>query len=236
MDRLREYVVDPCEDLLQVKGNFLFKAYDWLEIVNLLDAEETAYRLWKGEQAQLEILLNSKPERPVWLYLEPSAQPVYRPIRKALIIAMKRTFVCTDVEQRLWQIRQYVKRSFHTPLPGGPLELQKRGNYDELQDLCRKDLNSLRTLLPEDQKVDRHRYAESISDYMTKYFFLIDEDDGKPIWGDELIARRHRESLGFPEEKVDKCRNSPAYRPGSPPFSKDMKRRREALKIGSLYP
>ena len=42
VDRLREYMVDPCEDLLQVKGNFLFKAYDWREIVNLLDDEETA--------------------------------------------------------------------------------------------------------------------------------------------------------------------------------------------------
>ena len=213
LSRLREYMVDSCEDLLQVKGNFQFKAYEWPEILDLLDDEERAHRSWKEEQAQLHILMNSKPERPVWLYQAPRAQPFYRSIRKELIIAMERTFMSVDVEQILWAIRQYVKRSSQTPLPGGPLELQKKGHYDRLLDMCRGDIRDLPYILPEDHKVNLDRYVESIGQYMNKFFEIVDEIDEKPVWANGLLAQKHLKALGFPEGKNDKCRNSPENRP-----------------------
>ena len=209
LDRLREYTVDPCEDPFKVKGNFILKAYDWPEIVNRLDEEEKAYRSWKGQEAQLKILMNSKPERPVWLYPEPKVQPFYRSLRKELTIAVERA-EWPESDQLFWEIRQYAKRSSRSPLPGGPLELQKKGNYNELLDLCLKDPRELPVLLPEDQKVDVRLYNRSIVRYMIKFFAVADEIDEVPIWGNSFLAQQHRKSLGFPDEKFDQCRHSPA--------------------------
>ena len=220
INRLREYVVDACEDLLKVQGRFSFKAYDWLEIVKRLDDEERAYRVWREEQAQLEILMNSKPERPVWLYPKPRAQPFYRTLRKQLIIAMRRTFESASVEQVFWEIRQYVKRSSRSPLPGGPLKLQKKGHYDQLLDMCLDDLKDLPEMLSEDQKADMRRYNRSIIRYMTKFFVVADEIDGKVIWANGYLAQQHMKRLGFPEEYPDKSRNSPADRPSGHRFHK----------------
>lgn len=209
LDRLREYTVDPCEDLLKVKGDFVFKAYDWPEIVNRIDDEEKAYRSWKEQEAQLRILMSSKPERPIWLYPEPKAQPFYRSIWKELIIAGERA-EWPKFDQLLWEIRRYAKRSSQSLLPGGPLELQKKGNYNELLDLCLKDLKELPVLLPEDQKVNVRLYNRSIVRYMNKFFVVADEIDEKPIWGNSFLAQQHRKSLGFPDEEFNQCRNSPA--------------------------
>ncbi|CAD6589858.1 MAG: hypothetical protein ASARMPRED_004291 [Alectoria sarmentosa] len=152
LDRLREYTVDPCEDPFKVNGNFIFKAYDWPEIVNRLDEEEKAYRSWKEQQAQLKILMNSKAERP------------------------------------------------------------KKGNYNELLDLCLKDLKELPVLLPEDQKADADvcLYNRSIVRYLIKFFAVADEIDEVPIWGNSFLAQKHRKSLGFADQKFDQCRHSPA--------------------------
>ncbi|CAF9936713.1 MAG: hypothetical protein ALECFALPRED_006957 [Alectoria fallacina] len=149
----------------KVKSVFVFKAYDWPEIVNRLDDEEKAYISWEEQEAQLKILMNSKSERP--------------------------------------EIRQYAKRSSQSPLPGRPLELQKKGEYNELLDLCLEDPKELLALLPEDQKVDVRLDNRSIVRYTIKFFAVADEIDEKPIWGNSFLAQQHRKSLGFPDEKFD---------------------------------
>lgn len=213
IDRLREYVVPACEALLRVQGHFLFKSYEWPEIVKRLDNEERAYGVWREEQAQLEILMNSKPERPVWLYPESRAQPFHRSLRKELIIAMRRTFESVRVEQGFWEIRQYVERSSRPPLPGGPLELQMKGRYDQLLDMCLDDIRDLPKMLSEDQKVGLRRYNESIGQFMRNFFVVANEIDGKAIWANGFFAQQHMERLGLPKEHFDKCRNSPENRP-----------------------
>lgn len=74
----------------KVKSVFVFKAYDWPEIVNRLDDEEKAYISWEEQEAQLKILMNSKSERPVWPYPEPKRQSFCQSIRKVVIKAGKR--------------------------------------------------------------------------------------------------------------------------------------------------
>ena len=219
MDRLREYMAESCDDLFRVKGNFRFKAYRWPEIVNLLDEQERAYRSWREDQERLRILSNSLPERPLWLYPPPKPHPVYRSIRKELIVATSRAWGSVKYDLTFWEIRQLVKKSTESSVPGGPRGLQQRANYDELRDLCLQDIADLPNILPADQRADERLYNRAIVRYMIKYWCVTDEeDDGKAIWGMTCLAQRHRRQLGFPDEYYDKCRFSPENRDPGPAF------------------
>ena len=218
MDRLREYMAESCDDLLRVKGNFYFKAYRWPEVVDLLDEQERAYKSWRTDQETMRILSNSLPERPLWLYPPPKPHPVYRSIRKELIVATSRAWDSVKYDLTLWEIRQLVKKSTESPVPGGPRELQQRANYDELRDLCLQDIADLPRILPADQRVDERLYNQAIVRYMIKYWCVADEEDGKAIWGMTYLAQKHRRQLGFPDEYYDKCRFSPENRDPGPAF------------------
>ena len=219
MNRLREYMAESCDDLMRLEGSFQFKKYSWPEVVDLLDKQEKAYKLWKEDQAQLQILAKSLPEPPLWLHSPPKTQPVYRSIRKELINATYKAWDTPDYELTLWEIRQLVKSSAPSPVPGGPRELQQRANYDELLDLCLQDMRDLPEILSADQRADERLYNRAIVRYMIRYFLVYnEEDDGSAIWGQNYVAQRHRRQLGFANEYFDKCRNSPAKRDAKPRF------------------
>ena len=128
---------------------------------------------------------------------------------------MKGTFDSVSVEQVFWEIRQYVKRKPLSPLPGDPLELQKKGHYDQLLDMCLDDIRDLPKMLSEDKKGKVRRYNRSIGRYMKKFFVVANETKGKAIWANGFFAQQHTKRLGFPKEYPSKCRNSPANRPSS---------------------
>ena len=88
--------MDACKDRLRLRGHFLFKAYEWSDAVRLLGDEERAYKV-EEEQVQLDTLIHSKPERPVWLYPEPMIQPLCQPFRKQLIVAMRKRLTSRSV-------------------------------------------------------------------------------------------------------------------------------------------
>ena len=139
-----------------------------------------------------------------------------------LIIATGRALDSPLYDLTLWEIRQMVKSSTQSPVPGGPRELQQRGNYDELRDLCLKDIEDLPRILPADQRADQRLYNRAIFRYMIKYFCVADEEDGNAIWLETFFAQQHRLRLGFPAEYYDKCPFSPVELETKPAFSLDV--------------
>lgn len=133
-DRLSEYFVDACEDLLiafKGKTSFQFRSYEWVDITRLLDEEELEYSRWRNQLAQDVSAVFRNIQRSRWLYEKRKSHPGYQSIRKELlkIIRSEKDGENTDTEQVFWEIRQYVYRSMkgRDPIPGGPLELQRGG-------------------------------------------------------------------------------------------------------------
>ena len=204
IDRLGEYAVDACEDLFHVDGQSWLDAYNPQTIAYLLENEARFKSEWEQQLEEyyaarddrdIPVVLrnNSKPQLPEWLYPQMGQEAAYRSIRKNLMIAMNKRGDEAEVEQIFWEMRQYLKLSKQAPVEGGPLELQKKGRYDDLLELCQNDMNSLPAILPEDQKADSWWYSRVIFRFRKKYFVEGDTlVDGKPI----LVTRsRWRLSL-----------------------------------------
>ena len=103
-------------------------------------------------------------------------------------------------DHKFWELRQYVKRSISSPLPGGPLELQRAGRYDELLQLCLRDDENLRynasvvySQLPE---ADAAHHLKSIFRYIWRYFELSGGIENRELVQNDT-ALRHRKALGF---------------------------------------
>lgn len=204
LDKIREYIIGLCEDLMEMEGNFLFKACNIPELATALEEEDCAFAAWERDQVQLDILKQSKPERPIWLYSEPAMpnpKRAYRSLRKDLQAAVERKEE-GDIDQVIWEIQQYEKRTYKIAMPGGPFELQRAGRYEELLEMCQSDRDSLPTLLPEQQATDLIRYRQSIFRYKNRYFRPIDEVHGKQVWGKGARALRHLRELGYPPETL----------------------------------
>lgn len=73
----------------------------------MLDDDERIDAKWKGEQTQLQITENCRPERLLWVYQKPKLPPMYRPTRKGPLIAMRRAKE-DDPKQMLWEFRQNI--------------------------------------------------------------------------------------------------------------------------------
>lgn len=73
----------------------------------MLDDDERIDVKWIGEQTQLQIPENCRPERLLWVYQKPKLPPMYRSIRKRPLIAMNRAKE-DDKKHMLWEIRQNV--------------------------------------------------------------------------------------------------------------------------------
>ena len=193
MDRLAEYVVDGCEDLFHADGQSWLDAYDSQTIAYLLENGERFKKEWEQELEEyymarddkdIPVVLrnNRKPQLPKWLYPQVGQEAAYRSISKNLMIAMNNRGDEAAAEQIFWEIKQYLKSSKQAPVEGGPLELQKKGQYDDLLELCQNDMNCLPAILPGDQKADSWWYSCVMVRYRKKYFAEKGYLDGKPVW------------------------------------------------------
>ena len=204
LDRLREYLIDYSEDFFhEVEGSYLFKGCDMPEIVRRLDEEEEEYLAWREKQIRSKYPKKSPLQRNKWQYEKRFQQPGYQSYRKYVLKAMRESdpeIIFIPEDHKFWELRQYVKRSISSPLPGGPLELQRAGRYDELLQLCLRDDENLRynasvvySQLPE---ADAAHYLKSIFRYMRRYFELGGEIENRGLIQNDT-ALRHRKALGF---------------------------------------
>lgn len=194
INRLGEYAVDSCEDLFHVDGQSWLDAYKPQTIAYLLESEERFKTEWEQELKEyfaarddknIPVVLrnNSKPQLPKWLYPQIGQEAAYRSISKNLMIAMNQRGDEAGAEQIFWEMRQYLRLSKQPPVAGGPLELQRKGQYDDLLELCQNDINNLPAILAEDQKADSWWYSCVIVRFRNKYFVVGNTlVDGKPIW------------------------------------------------------
>lgn len=198
IDRLPEYAVDACDDLFQVDGQSWLDAYKPQTIAYLLENEARFKSEWEQvlkeyytarDDKDIPVVLrdNSKPQSPKWLYPQIGEEAAYRSISKNFMIAMNRRGDEAEAGQIFWEMRQYLKLSKQAPIEGGPLELQRKGQYDDLLELCQNDMNDLPAILPEDQKADSWWYSRVISRYRRKYFV-----EGKTLDGKPTFVRRSR--------------------------------------------
>ncbi|KAL2048790.1 hypothetical protein ABVK25_010972 [Lepraria finkii] len=205
LDRLREYLIDCSEDFFhEVEGSYLFKGCDMPEILRRLDEEEKEYLAWREKQVRSKYPKKSPLQRSKWQYEKRIQQPGYQSYRKYLLKAMRKSEVDPETiliheDHKFWELRQYVKRSKSSPLPGGPLELQRAGRYDELLQLCLRDEENLEcnasvvySQLPE---ADAAHYLMSIFRYIMRYFELDVQPVNKGLI-QNVTALRHRKALG----------------------------------------
>lgn len=198
INRLAEYAVDACEDLFHIDGQSWLEAYKPQTITHLLENEERFKSEWSQilqeyyaarHDRDIPIVLrnNSNPQPPKWLYPQIGEETAYRSISKNLMIAMNKRGDEAEAGQIFWEMRQYLRLFQQAPVEGGPLELQRKGRYDELLELCQKDMNSIPAVLPEDQKADSWWYSCVIFRYRNKYFV-----EGKTLEGKPGLVRRSR--------------------------------------------
>ena len=122
-----------------------------------------------------------------------------------------------------------MKRSISSPLPGGPLELQRAGRYDELLQLCLRDNENLRSnasvVYPQLPEGDADHYLKSIFRYMRRYFEHGGEIENMGLIQNDT-ALRHRKALGFQlnqrEEGILAWRNNLGSFPQARYYQEDL--------------
>ncbi|KAL9631491.1 MAG: hypothetical protein Q9164_005862 [Protoblastenia rupestris] len=167
-EMITEYVAQAVDDLFLCPGNFLFKSYGLLELVEALDQQERAYRDWEGQQERYEQELN-RPDRPKWLPLPSVPHRMYLSLRKEILRACA-MIGRPDDEDIFWELRQCCKRpETWQIIRGGPRDLQSSGEYEVLLQMTLSDMHDIKYIVPNSQHGTLDTFRRSIERYLHRF-------------------------------------------------------------------